>query len=99
MVENRKGYEHERYRIDKIEKFIGADRDAARSTTTSISRSSTCTRTRAHRPAATTQTTLLAMLKRAKAERVIKSHQLSDMILPPAPRNGDPQPWTFTSAA
>ena len=34
------------------------------------------------------------MLKRAKAERVIKSHQLSDIILPPAPRNGDPQPWT-----
>jgi integrase len=39
-------------------------------------------------------TTLLAMLKRAKAERVIKSHQLEGIILPPAPRNGDPQPWT-----
>lgn len=38
-------------------------------------------------------TTLLAMLKRAKAERVIKSHQLEGFILLPAPRNGDPQPW------
>ncbi len=38
-------------------------------------------------------TTLLAMLKRAKAERVIKSHQLDGIILPPASRNGDPQPW------
>lgn len=29
MIENRKGYEHERYRIDKIEKFIGPERDVA----------------------------------------------------------------------
>ena len=29
MIENRKGYEHKRYRIDKIEKFIGPERDVA----------------------------------------------------------------------
>src|SRR3954447_9038241 len=39
-------------------------------------------------------TIVLAMLKRAKAERIIKSHQLDGIILPEAPQNGDPQPWT-----
>ena len=29
MIAHKKGYEHERYRIDKIEAFIGADRDVA----------------------------------------------------------------------
>jgi hypothetical protein len=31
----------------------------------------------------------LIVLKRAKAERIIKSHQLSDIVLPPVPCNGD----------
>ena len=31
MIAHKKGYEHKRYRIDKIEAFVGADRDVARS--------------------------------------------------------------------
>ena len=94
MIDNRKGYEHERYRIDKIEKFIGSDRDVA---TIDYDLYLALLDLYANKSAQTRRhyaTTLLAMLKRAKAERVIKSHQLSDIILPPAPRNGDPQPWT-----
>lgn len=94
MIAHKKGYEHERYRIDKIEAFIGADRDVATIDYDLYlalldEYKEMSAQTRRHYA-----TTLLAMLKRAKAERVIKSHQLSDIILPPAPRNGDPQPWT-----
>ena len=94
MIDNRKGYEHERYCIAKIEAFIGPDRDVATIDYDLYlalldQYSGMSAQTRRHYA-----TTLLAMLKRAKAERVITSHQLSDIILPPAPRNGDPQPWT-----
>jgi hypothetical protein len=88
MIDQRKGYEHERYRIDKIQAFIGADRDVATIDYDLYSAlldqyATMSAQTRRHYA-----TTLLAMLKRAKAERVIKSHQLEGIILPPAPRNG-----------
>jgi len=94
MIEHKKGYERERYRIDKIEAFLGSDRDVATIDYDLYNAllqqfNGLSAQTRRHYA-----TILLAMLKRAKAERIIKSHQLEGIILPEAPQNGDPQPWT-----
>jgi integrase len=89
-----KEYDTAKSRIDSLEAFIGRDRDVDavdfdvyREVIAEVSQLKP--ETQRHYA-----TTLLAMLNYAKAERVIKAHQLEGVRLPQVLREDAPDPWT-----
>ena len=94
MIDGDKDYDHAKSRIDAIENFFGRTRDTETLTYSMYEEllAEVCQmhpETQRHYA-----NTLLAMLNRAKAQRIIPSHHLEGVIVPTVVRDDEPTPWT-----